>query len=158
MQFSLTADQRDTIQEIFSSFLDKPQQIGVSNLHGQCLQVHWKLIDPIQKMIGVEPALTLGYVKDKEKKKDLFYFTKDILQGWVQSGVQDPSKIMIHAWLTLPGLEIVDFVLNPTIHHFDPSHKNRAICESSPKRFEYHPIAICNDFVLQLRLPIGYVI
>ena len=135
-----------TTRTVLDNLFDKlMKESGPPLFIGQCMNVSRIVFEWIKRLMGSESAITLGWVEDRENK--LFRFTSDDLDRWIGEGISDPLKMNIHVWITLPGLEIVDFSLPVSINHFDSSYPSIPIIDRWEKsRYRYHPIAVCNDF------------
>lgn len=64
----------------------------------------------LSEVIGAECALTFGYVT--EGNDSFFRQEDDFFYSSLSSGV--PDTVNIHAWLTLPSMEILDLTLCTT--------------------------------------------
>ena len=143
----LTSTHRKILKDLFDTLM---RESGAALFVGQCLNVSLIVAAKIGQMTNIDPAITLGWVEDGNKK--LFKFTSGDLDRWIKEGIDNPLKLNIHAWLTLPGLEVVDFSLPMSINHFDSSHPSSPVIDRwNEARYRYHPIAVCCDSDLSHR-------
>jgi len=100
----LTSD----LQQKFPYMLrDAVGEIGVEELVGECLSIHHRLLEALEKIIGGKCYFTIGYVETDRK---MFYQSESDLKKLMETGISNPS-LNIHAWITLPTMEIIDVSL-----------------------------------------------
>ncbi|MHB8390050.1 MAG: hypothetical protein ACYDBH_10765 [Acidobacteriaceae bacterium] len=99
------ASQADRIANAIYQFTGDPPRLDA--LAGQCLGVHWSFQKCIGNIVGVDPVLTVGGVEQDDGHSP-FKFSREQFDDWSNNGVQQLFNLKIHAWLTLPSLEIID--------------------------------------------------
>lgn len=138
----------------------KIQQCWASELSGcrygdfsqKCFQVTSILHEPLQEVLGVPLIYTLGYVQE-EGKGPIFHTELAQLKKLTRN--KGPLlHIDLHAWLTLPTYEILDFTLLTTLGTLldMPDLKGRAVAghpEDFPGQPSYHPQLIGDEFLLK---------
>lgn len=96
---------------LLESFNEHVYNKPFEEIHGQCVLHSWNLQDIVADILNCDVLLTLGYLLNE---LDKYFFTEEqqILQ-WKEM----PSNLRrdIHAWLTLPSLEIIDITLPATL-------------------------------------------
>ncbi|MCM8531906.1 MAG: hypothetical protein NE330_12145 [Lentisphaeraceae bacterium] len=68
-----------------------------------CLEIHTRIMEPL-KRTGIENYFTIGYISVGDSK--FFYNDEPQLQSLMNGECK--SVVDIHAWLTLPSMEIID--------------------------------------------------
>ena len=128
-----------------------------------CLGVHWQLIKRIEEIIGTTPVLTIGSFRVNEGKKR-FDFSREDVNKWVNTGIENPNNVNLHAWLTLPSMEILDFTLPAAVAYLNtPKDKNIGIGVLASHWTElkgglrYEPVAIGNDIPPKFNLPPTFI-
>ena len=143
----LSMNTRKALKDLFNILM---RESGAALFVGQCLNVSLIVSARVEQMLEINPAITLGWIQDGGKT--LFKFTPDDLDKWTRDGIDNPLKLNLHAWLTLPGLEIVDFSLPLSINHVDPSHPASPVIDFwNEAKYQYHPVAVCCDSDLSRR-------
>lgn len=149
----------DKIAQALSRFTGNPPKLEV--LVNQCLNVHRFLQDEIADIAGVRPVLTVGGV-EQDDGYPLFGFSRKDFEEWSASGAPDISKMQIHAWLTLPSLEIIDltFVASATVAmtgvYSWPYPVPGLLIAQRWQDFQgitYRPVALGDNIPDKLRLP-----
>lgn len=77
----------------------------------QCLSYHMRLLPILSDYFKTELTYTIGHVT--MGNTTLFEQTEEQMQALISSGIEHP-QLQIHAWLTLPTCEIMDFTLPTT--------------------------------------------
>lgn len=77
----------------------------------QCLSYHMRLLPILSDYFKTELTYTIGHVK--MGAKTLFEQTEEQMEALIKGGIEHP-QLQIHAWLTLPTCEIMDFTLPTT--------------------------------------------
>jgi len=78
-------------------------------LYRTCIPIHYKLQPYVNELLGVEATLTLGSLKVYDH-----YFFKMDEQEITSLVAQSKVTFNLHAWLTLPSMEIIDVTFNTT--------------------------------------------
>ncbi|KZY66774.1 MULTISPECIES: hypothetical protein [unclassified Oleiphilus] len=128
---------------------DTVGEIGVEEVVAQCLSIHYRLADVIAELFDTACYFTIGYVETVERL--MFHQSEQDLKTVLQSGVNG-SSLNIHAWLTLPTMEIMDFSL-PTSYAI-LNKKEEGIggliathADTLTGGMKYHPMLVGEDFL-----------
>ncbi|MBE8563789.1 hypothetical protein [Vibrio sp. OPT20] len=130
------------------------QYIGLpteDDVVAKCLEFHYKLQQPISEIIGVPCEFTIGHIESKDQK--LFYQSETDLLALLQNGFKG-STLNIHAWLTLPSMEILDLTF-PTSYAKINNIKGGAggiiasHADELSNGVKYHPMLVGEDFLRQ---------
>ncbi|MBF4426108.1 hypothetical protein, partial [Vibrio anguillarum] len=79
----------------------------ISLIAGQCFKVHYIMRPLVEKLLGINAYFTLGYIKldgEYQHKMEL-----SVLLDMLSKGLVMDPKMKLHAWITLPNMEIIDF-------------------------------------------------
>ncbi len=79
----------------------------------QCIAIHYRLAPVIEQWLGCPALYTIGWVQIRDGN-DLYKFDEAFIADKLRTGHSE-SKIGIHAWLTLPTMEVVDVALATTM-------------------------------------------
>lgn len=99
------------LQEIPYVVKDAVGDLSVKDVAAQCLSYHYRLRPALSSYFGTELTFTIGYVSIGEKT--IFEHTEEQMSDLIINKVSQPL-LNIHAWLTLPTCEIMDFTLPTT--------------------------------------------
>ena len=150
---------QNTLHNVMIGILGNPPRLD--NLSAKCVPVHAAVIRKVATIVGTEPVLTFGCVISESGDK-WFSVTEDEIRRWLANGVENPFSLKLHAWLTLPSMEIIDFTLIPT------NAKVQYMKNPASKQIEfgviakhadaligmtYKPIAVGNDLTDKLHFP-----
>ncbi|WP_313025550.1 hypothetical protein [Pseudomonas lopnurensis] len=125
---------------------------SLEEVAAQCLSYHMRLLPILNDYFGTELTYTIGHVAVGSK----IYFeqTEDQMQALIKSGVTQP-QLSIHAWLTLPTCEILDFTLPTTFAMLSKTkegygsvlsgHADRLLNDVS-----YHPMLLGEDYLRRI--------
>ena len=142
----LTPDLMSGFAQAFQKHIGEP---SVEDVVAQCLSFHFALLEPMSKIIGMPCQFTIGYVETVDRL--MFHQTEDDLLNILNNGVSEPS-LNIHAWLTLPTMEIIDLSL-PTSYAVLNNHKDGigGVIAKHPDELtggmKYHPMLVGEDFL-----------
>ncbi|CCG86003.1 hypothetical protein [Erwinia piriflorinigrans] len=98
------------INEVIGRYTKKYGFPTLDGFLAQCVRASFHLRPIFSDVIGKECALTFGYIKIDEShyyKQDL-----DFYRNKLKNNVS--GMVNIHAWLTLPSMEVVDFTICTT--------------------------------------------
>ncbi|MCG3662993.1 hypothetical protein L5F37_06230 [Aliarcobacter butzleri] len=103
------SDKRYISKELIERFpyalRDTFGELAIEELASQCLSINFRLKDFISNFLNCPVYYTIGYIVIGEKK--YFHQDEDSLENILKNGVST-NKINLHAWLTLPSMEIID--------------------------------------------------
>jgi len=132
-----------------SALRDAVGEIGVEEVIAQCLSIHHRLLNPVSAILGVPAYYTIGFVETSAGL--LFEQDEENLRTILESGF--PSlKLKIHAWLSLPSMEILDFSL-PTsyavVNNMEEGIGGLILAHADELKhgMKYHPMLIGDDFL-----------
>lgn len=80
------------------------------DLVNQCLPVHQIVAPVLRGIIGVEPVVTIGHVRDLRNNDTYFFREEEDFRAHLEEGCQENIR-QFHVWLTLPSMEILDITL-----------------------------------------------
>jgi hypothetical protein len=124
-------------------------EIGVEELVAQCLSIHYRLLDVIAELFDTSCYFTIGYVETSERL--MFHQNEEQLDNILNNGISG-SFLNIHAWLTLPTMEIMDFSL-PTSYAIRNNLKEGVggliamHADTLTGGMKYHPMLVGEDFL-----------
>lgn len=75
------------------------------DLTGTCIPIHNQLQTVLNDELEISSHFTIGYVT--LDGRDVYHQTEDSLKRLLSDGI-DLSSANLHAWLTLPSMEIID--------------------------------------------------
>ncbi|TDN36996.1 hypothetical protein E4631_19785 [Hymenobacter sp. UV11] len=87
--------------------------LNAAQLSAQCIALHYRLAPVVKRWLRCEVYYTVGWV-DFEAGGHYFYCDEAYLQQLLTKGTPDP-KVKLHAWLTLPSMEIIDITFSTTL-------------------------------------------
>lgn len=88
-------------------------ELDFAEISAHCLSLNLELLPAVSRWLGCEVFYTLGWIDD-ETEKGLFRFDETFIQDALRTG-HSKDTMKIHAWLTLPSLEIIDVTLFTTL-------------------------------------------
>jgi hypothetical protein len=116
-------------------------ELTEADLVAQCLSIHFRLIPSLERLFGIRPVLTFGYIDDGGKAR--FKVPDDYFDRLTVSGLSR-GTFDAHAWLTLPSMEIIDFSLPTSMAVVNGWHEGRGLVLSGhaddlKHGLSYHP-------------------
>ncbi|MCG9636683.1 hypothetical protein L1D12_15470 [Vibrio parahaemolyticus] len=142
----------DVVGELFKKVYISAKKAGIP-LEGNCTTIHWNSVDELAKAVGRNAYFTIGYVV--EGGKEFFKFTYEDVELWLKNG--PPERLMLHAWLTLDTMEVIDFTYGSTRAAMEPhlAHLKNSLIALSPseqdENFYYVPLIVKDDFLDLIR-------
>jgi hypothetical protein len=79
----------------------------------QCLSIHYRLLPMLEAWLGCPVLYTIGWVDD-DSEDGMFKFDDAFVANKLRNG-HSGSSANIHAWLTLPSMEVIDVALATTV-------------------------------------------
>jgi hypothetical protein len=119
---------------------------------GQCFSIHADLIPALEQFFNSPVYFTIGWIEDPPEK--FHELAEERIESLLHTASQKPT-FNLHAWLTLPSMEIMDFVFPTTLAvvRGKPDQFGSAICKH-PSDFtgglQFHPMLIGVDFLLRI--------
>lgn len=86
--------------------------LGEEEVFAQCLSLHMRIKPLVEDIFDCPVLYTIGWVNFENQS--LFKQTEQSLKVMLETGIPGP-EVSLHAWLTLPSMEILDFSLGTTI-------------------------------------------
>ncbi|MDO6761910.1 hypothetical protein [Agarivorans sp. 1_MG-2023] len=151
----LTPELMGGFAKAFQEHIGEPD---VEDVVAQCLSFHFRLLEPMSNIVGMPCQFTIGYVETNERL--MFHQTEESLLNILENGIKG-STLNIHAWLTLPTMEIIDLSL-PTSYAVINNHKEGigGVIAQHPDELtggmKYHPMLIGEDFLIKSGAMIGF--
>jgi len=141
------------LMELFKKVCESAKSKGIK-LAGNCTTIHWNAVDELSEKLNCKVYFTVGYVVDAGH--EYFKFTYEDVKEWIHSG-QHSKKVMLHAWLTLDSMEIIDFTYGSTRADMHPNlkHLDRTLVALPPEEqdegFHYIPMIVKDDFLFRIQ-------
>jgi hypothetical protein len=128
---------------------DAVGEIGIEEVVAQCLSIHHKLLGPVSTILGAPTYYTIGYVETSEGT--LFEQDETSLKAILDSRLSS-FELNIHAWLTLPSMEVLDFSLPTSIAVIKTMNKGiggliASKADELKHGMKYHPLLVGDDFL-----------
>lgn len=79
----------------------------------QCMSIHFRLVPVLEQWLGCPVIYTIGWIDDGTDT-GMFKFDEAFVAEKLKTG-HTGSTANIHAWLTLPSLEVIDVALVTTL-------------------------------------------
>ena len=139
----------NVFQQVASEYLCQHHAEDISQ---QCFAVTLMLKSPLEHALGVPLAYTLGFVE--YNGRNVFYSDTRNLKAMLKEGVPSPS-LNLHAWLTLPSLEVIDTTFGTTygVVNQVPEAVGR-MCFIHPDDMtagmQYHPQLVGEDYLKRI--------
>lgn len=137
-------------QALFSDIVrDAVGELSLKEVVAQCLSIHLRLQQPLEKFFDVPIIFTIGYVYTppnylfKQTETELFKLLHEGMVG---------SQVNLHAWLTLPSMEIIDISLASSIAAINQNKELLgSVIASHADELEhglrYHPMILGADYL-----------
>lgn len=138
--------------EIPNLLLDKIGKPDPRKVFAQCFGFHYLIQNIFEEYFDVPITYTIGWVS--EPPNTLFKQTEEQLFQILKSGPKS-MQINLHAWLTLPSMEIIDLTLPTTVAvaRGQVDSFGGAI-SGHPDQFtgglKYHPMLVGDDFLRKI--------
>lgn len=133
------------------------QEMGLlteGEIVGQCLSLHYRLKQIFSDFFDCPVFYTIGYVEFKNST--MFKQTEESLAEMLKTGVE--GEVNLHAWLTLPSMEVLDFSLPTSYAKINnrPEGIGSAIAEHADKlsanSMTYKPLIVGEDFLVKSKI------
>lgn len=119
-----------------------------NDLVGACLHASHLMRPIVSRVTGANAMFTVGAVTYLDKT--LFQFDEAQLSEWLKNGLPSPAE-GVHAWLTMPTMEIVDltwmYTMKATVPHVLPQDPIPIFGTPDNLGITYIPLLVANDFV-----------
>ncbi|MBB6186654.1 hypothetical protein [Rhodanobacter sp. MP7CTX1] len=124
-------------------------ELDFSDVVGQCLAIHYRLLPVIQEWLGCPVLYTNGWVDDGTEN-GMFRFDEMFIEDRLRT-YRTGGLVNIHAWLTLPSMEIIDVSLATSMAVLQglPSGHGGVIAMhgDQTRGFSYKPMLVGLDFL-----------
>jgi hypothetical protein len=125
---------------------------AAEDVAAQCLSYHMRLLPILSDYFKTELTYTIGHVS--MGAETLFEQSENQMQALIASGVEHP-QLKIHAWLTLPTCEIMDFTLPTTYAVVNKTRDGygSVLAGHADKLLNnvyYHPMLIGEDYLRKI--------
>lgn len=140
----------ERLMELISIIDETYGGISMERLLGKCAQVHFDFLGDIRRIFHPEALFTVGYVCSGEN--EYFKFGESDIENWLKNGI-NPNKMNLHAWVTLPSLEIIDLTFSATFAYVNKINEfGIAITKhvSELNGMSYHPMLVGEEAVFKL--------
>lgn len=115
----------------------------------QCMAVHYRLMPVMQGWLGCPVLYTLGWIDDGTDT-GMFKFDHSFISSKLKHGHAGGS-VNLHAWLTLPSMEVIDVALATTIAVVKrkPEGYGRVLAKHADELdgMAYKPMLVGTDFL-----------
>ncbi|UHH09849.1 hypothetical protein LU699_16575 [Luteimonas fraxinea] len=129
-------------------------ELTPADLVAQCLSIHLRLVPVLEKVFGVQPAFTIGYIKSGSTFR---FKTLDNYFSELAANGLGTRTFEAHAWLTLPSMEILDFSLPTSMALINGWTEGEGMVLSGhadelKHNLSYHPQLVGAEFINKLGL------
>ncbi len=132
-------------------------ELGPEEIVGQCMAIHYRLIPVMESWLGCPVIYTIGWVDLGDS--NLFKFDEKFIGDKLKNGHTE-STINLHAWLTLPSMEIIDMALATTIAEVKglPEGRGRMLARHADglDGMAYKPMLAGADFLKKIGILIDF--
>jgi len=132
--------------------------LGFEDVVAQCLAIHYRMIPVVQHWLGCPVLFTLGWI-DTGTERGMFRFDEAFVAEKLRRGHLG-STVNMHAWLTLPSMEIIDVSLATSmgIAQNRPEMHGMAITRHADelKGMAYKPMLVGEDFLRKTGLMVEW--
>jgi hypothetical protein len=139
------------LSELPFAIRDVLGELDENDVVAQCLSLHMKMKPVIEQFLGCAAFYTIGWVQLEDSS--MFKQTEDSLSEMLKNGIPGPD-VNIHAWLTLPSMEILDFTLPTTyakVNNIKAGIGGAIAMHPSALTggMMYHPMLVGEEFLLK---------
>lgn len=125
--------------------------LGYDDVVAQCMSIHYRLMPVLERLLGCPVLFTIGWVDDGTTK-GMFRFDEEFIQEKLERPKLTPGgQANLHAWLTLPSMEVIDVALVTTIVVLKKLKEGHGGVLAGPadefKGFAYKPMLVGTDFL-----------
>jgi len=101
------------LKEFGSIVANSLGELSPDDLVAQCISIHFQLLHAIEDWLQCPVIYTIGWIDDGSDK-GMFKFDETFIIDKLKNGCTS-GTVSIHAWLTLPSLEVIDVTLATSI-------------------------------------------
>jgi hypothetical protein len=149
----ITPSTADLLLKMFSDFTNGGRNQEL--LCGQCVGVAMRLSKRLRDEPGWTAFVTIG--KLSRTNKVLFNCSQEDVRRWKKDGMDDLLNMPLHAWITLPSMELIDFTYRASVNVLDELNEPAAFDAGHWTHFlpsRYNPIAVGDNIAELLGIPI----
>ena len=123
-------------------------------VHARCLDLHFRLKPLLEEILDTELFYTIGWISIKHET--MFHQNEESLNQLLKDGHQG-GTVNIHAWLTTPAMEILDFTL-PTSYAIANNTKDGlggaiiSPADDLTGGMDYKPMLVGEEFIFKAGL------
>lgn len=133
-------------------------QIRPDDLVLQCMSIHMRMAPVVEEWLGCPAIYTLGWIDDGTPR-GMFKFDEEFIATKLQTGHKG-GTLNLHAWLTLPSMEIIDVSLATTIAVVQKLSSGRgAVMAGNPdyyRGFAYKPMLAGAEFLFKTGVAVEF--
>jgi len=100
-------DDQENVLNLIRFLKSEGWDIRNLKLDRECLTIHYNIKQYIDEFYKIDSILTIGYLESSDDKQ--FYESIEQRLSNLENPINSAENHLIHAWLTLPNLEILDF-------------------------------------------------
>jgi hypothetical protein len=125
--------------------------VGAPDVMAECLSMQHQLLPVMAEWFGCPVLYTLGWIDDGTER-GMFKFDESFIADRLKSGHKS-HVVNMHAWLTLPSMEVIDVTLATTVAIVQgkPEAGGGVVMgyadEFTLRGFSYRPMLIGTDFL-----------
>lgn len=124
-------------------------ELDTSDVVAQCMAIHYRLAPVIQEWLGCPVLYTIGWIDD-DTETGMFKFDDPFIEEKLKNG-HVGGTVNLHAWLTLPSMEVIDVALATTIAVLKkiPDGYGRVLARPADglNGMAYKPMLVGSDFL-----------
>lgn len=145
----LNAQALQDVPEIIRDAIGTPP---IEEIAAQCLSYHARILPALSNYFGTELTYTIGYFSMREEK--LYEQTEEQMKDLIKNGISK-TQLSIHAWLTLPTCEIMDFTIQTTSAVINKTKKGlggvyAGHADHLSNNIRYHPMLLGEDYLRRI--------
>ena len=130
-----------------------PESDRIDRIAQSCVNVHAEVLADVERILGVTPVFTVGEVISDGGNR-LFTCSWADIERWIKYSPFEYTRPMaqFHAWLTVPGMQIVDLTLSALLAKTGYQKHFGVIAQPAENvgTFTYRPVAVGNDLPYRL--------
>lgn len=133
--------------------LEAVGELNYEEVVAQCLSIHLRLQKPLVEFFKTPVFFTIGYVYTPPSY--MFKQTEDELRQLLQDGANG-TRVNLHAWLTLPSMEIIDLSLSTSLavlNNMPKENHGGVIARHADELrlgLRYHPMLIGDEYLRKI--------
>ena len=122
----------------------------------QCLSIHYRLKEPLEEFFGCNVFYTIGWV-EHQTGRNMLEFDEHYAEQLLVKKHRPGGTVNMHAWLTLPSMEIIDVALATSIGFAQdrPEMYGAVVAKHADELtggMAYRPMLVGEDYLLKTGL------